>query len=210
MSLLGKSNLQDSSDNRFGSQPWASEYNAAGDLLWAARYPENVQAYRMVRANWTGIPRTGPSIYISTSADNNTAHTYISWNGDSRVTQWRVYASQNETGDGMTFDKMGFETMYEFQLDWPQGVEEMSIWAEGLNGDQVVGTTQRVMVTREGQGGKIEDQSGVGAGVSNTTSSVGGDAGNSTSADSQGNGASAFHSTSIMMLFVAGAVSLLV
>jgi hypothetical protein len=110
----------------------------------------------------------------------------------------------------MTFDKMGFETMYEFQLDWPEGVEEMSIWAEGLNGDQVVGTTQRVMVTREGQGGKVDDQSGVGSGVSDTTASAGGDSGNSTSTDSQGNGASAYHSASALMLFVAGAVSLMV
>jgi len=164
----------------------------------------------MVRANWTGTPRTGPSIYISTSADNNTAQTYISWNGDSRVTQWRVYASQNETGDGMTFDKMGFETTYEFQLDWPQGVEEMSIWAEGLNGDEVIGTTQRVMVTREGQGGRIDDQSGLGSGESNSTVSAGGDSGNSTSADSQGNGASTSHFASTMMLVVAGAISLMV
>jgi len=110
----------------------------------------------------------------------------------------------------MTFDRMGFETMYEFQLDWPQGVEEMSIWAEGLNGDQVVGTTQRVMVTREGQGGKTEDQSGVGSGVTNSTVTVGGDSGNSTSANSQGNGASAFHSASTVMLVVAGAISLMV
>jgi hypothetical protein len=200
----------DSSDDRFGSQPWASEYNAAGDLLWAARYPENVQAYRMVRANFTGTPRTEPSIYISTSADNNTAQTYISWNGDSRVTQWRVYASQNETGDGMTFNKMGFETMYEFQIEWPQGVEEMSIWAEGLNGDEVVGTSQRVAVTRDGQGGRIEDQSGVGSGESNSTASAGGDSGNSTSEDSQGNGASAIRSATVLILAVAGAISMMV
>jgi hypothetical protein len=200
----------DSSNDRFGSQPWASEYNAAGDLLWAARYPENVQAYRMVRANWTGNPRTEPSIYISTSADNNTAQTYVSWNGDSRVTQWRVYASQNETGDGMTFDKMGFETVYEFQIEWLQGVEEMSIWAEGLNGDEVVGTSQRVAVTRDGQGGRIEDQSGVGSGESNSTSSGGADSGNSTSVDSQGNGAFAIQSASALILAVAGAISMMV
>jgi len=110
----------------------------------------------------------------------------------------------------MTFDKMGFETMYEFQIEWPQGVEEMSIWAEGLNGDEVIGTTQRVMVTREGQGGRIDDQSGVGSGESNSTASAGGDFSNSTSADSQGNGSSTFHFASTMMIAVAGAISLMV
>lgn len=204
----------DKSDDRFGAQPWASEYNASGDLLWAAHYPENVQAYRMVRANFTGIPRTEPSIYISTSADNNTAQTYISWNGDSRVTQWRVYASQNETEDGMTFDRMGFETMYEFQLDWPQGVDQMSIWAEGLNGDEVIGTSSKVVVTKEGQGGNVDDQSGVGSGEtnSNSTLSEGGNSGNSgntTSQTSQDNGASTTHVASAMILAVAGAVSLM-
>lgn len=197
---------------RFGSQPWASEYNAAGDLLWAARYPENVQAYRMVRANWTGSPRTDPSIYISTSSDNNTAQTYVSWNGDSQVTQWRVYASQdNSTSDGMTFDKMGFETMCEFQLDWPEGVEGMYVWAEGLNGDEVVGTTQRVMVSRDGQGGSVSDQNGVGSGNSNSTSDGNEGSDGSTSEDDQENGAFILYSaaTSVVLLGV-GLVTMLV
>jgi hypothetical protein len=197
---------------RFGSQPWASEYNAAGDLLWAAHYPENVQAYRMVRANWTGTPSTAPSVYVSTSSDNGTAQTYISWNGDSRVTQWRVYtSSDNSTGGGMTFDKMGFETMYEFQLDWPEGVEEMSVWAEGLNGDEVVGTTSRVMVTKNGQGGGVSDQSGVGSGSgTNSTANGNGSSGNTTSGGNQENGADVVRTVSTLLLVVAGFIALVV
>jgi hypothetical protein len=171
---------------RFGSQPWATEHNAAGDLLWAARYPEGVQAYRMVRAYWTGAPHTEPSIYVSTSPDNNTAQTYISWNGDSRVSQWRVYASQDNSSssDPMTFDKAGFETLYEFTLDWPEGVESMYVRAEGMSGDQVVGTTRQVMIQRDGQGGSVSDQSGVGSGGSGSNSSSNSTTGDSDAADS--------------------------
>jgi len=171
---------------RFGSQPWASEYNAAGDLLWAAHYPDQVQAYRMVRANWTGSPHTTPSIYVSTSADNNTAQAFISWNGDARVTQWRVYASQdNSTStDPMTFNKAGFETMVDFQLEWPENVNVMYVWAEGVNsGGEVVGTSSQTMVQKEGQGGNVTDQSGVGNSVTESS-------GNSTTNTSGGSNGS--------------------
>jgi len=114
----------------------------------------------------------------------------------------------------MTFDKMGFETMYEFQLDWPQGVDQMSIWAEGLNGDEVIGTSSKVMVTKEGQGGNVDDQSGVGSGETNSNSTLSGggnsgNSGNTTSQTSQDNGASTTHVASAMILAVAGAVSLM-
>jgi hypothetical protein len=119
----------------------------------------------MVRANWTGAPQTTPSIYVSTSGDNATVQTHVSWNGDSRVTQWRVYASQDNTSssDPMAFDKAGFETMYEFQLDWPTEVNSLNVWAEGVNASgEVVGTSRQVMIQKEGQGGAVSEQSGVG------------------------------------------------
>jgi hypothetical protein len=192
----------------FGSQPWAAEYDSTGNLLWAARYPENVQSYRMVRANWTGAPRTEPSIYVSTSSENSTAQTYISWNGDSRVSQWRVYASQDNTtsSEPMIFPKAGFETMYEFQLDWPQEADMIHIWAEGVSGDEVVGTTRQVMVQKDGQGGSVSDQSGVGSGeISNEAPQPGPDAQD----QDNDNGASALV-VSEMLLGVVGLTSLLV
>ena len=102
----------------------------------------------------------------------------------------------------MTIDKMGFETVYEYQLDWPEGVEMMYIWAEGLNGDEVVGTSGRVMVARDGQGGGVSDQSGVGP--SNTNSTSGGNEGSegSSASSDQGNGVAVVRSaaTSIVLL----------
>jgi hypothetical protein len=111
----------------------------------------------------------------------------------------------------MTFDKMGFETMYEFQLDWPEGVEEMSVWAEGLNGDEVVGTTSRVMVTKNGQGGGVSDQSGVGSGSgTNSTANGNGSSGNTTSGGNQENGAGVVRTVSTLLLVVAGFIALVV
>jgi hypothetical protein len=162
----------------------------------------------MVRANWTGAPRTKPSLYISTSSENSTAQTYISWNGDSRVSQWRIYASQDNTtsSDPMTFPKAGFETMYEFQLDWPQDADMIYIWAEGVSGDEVVGTTRQVVIQKDGQGGSVSDQSGVGSGgTSDEAPQPGPDAQD----QDNDNGASAL-AVSGMLLGVVGLTSLLV
>ena len=171
----------------------------------------------MVRANWTGAPRTEPSIYVSTSSDNSTAETYISWNGDARVSQWRVYASQDNSSSSnpMTFDKAGFETMYEFALDWPEGVDSMYVWAEGMSGDDVVGTTRQVMVQRDGHGGSVSDQSGVGSGesssnsISNSTTSEIGSQDSATGADAD-SGASMIGSSRVAVLLgLVGFVSVL-
>lgn len=61
----------------------------------------------------------------------------------------------------MVFERAGFETVYSFQLVWPEGVEMMYVWAEGISGDQVVGTSRQVVVTREGHGGSVSEQTGL-------------------------------------------------
>lgn len=80
----------------------------------------------------------------------------------------------------MEFDKAGFETVYSFQLDWPEGADTMYVWAEGVSGDQVVGTSRQVVLAREGQGGSVSEQTGVGSG-SNTSNSDSGSASSDTS-----------------------------
>lgn len=151
----------------------------------------------MVRSEWTGQPRTDPSIYVSSSSENNTVQTYISWNGDSRVSQWRVHASQDNTStaNAMEFEKVGFETMYQFQLDWPEGANSMYVWAEGVSGDEVVGTSRQVTLSRDGQGGSVSDQSGLGSG-STSSNSTGNSAdsasgGSNSTADDNSNGSAA-------------------
>jgi len=104
----------------------------------------------------------------------------------------------------MTFPKAGFETMYEFQLDWPQDADMMYIWAEGVSGDEVLGTTRQVVIQKDGQGGSVSDQSGVGSDeISNEAPQPGPDAQDSN------NGASAL-AVSGMLLGVVGLTSLLV
>jgi hypothetical protein len=88
------------------------------------------------------------------------------------------------SSEPMTFEKAGFETMYEFTLDWPEGVDSMYVWAEGMSGDQVVGTTRQVMVQRDGQGGSVSDQSGVGSGSSGSNSNSNSTTGDSDTQDS--------------------------
>jgi len=84
----------------------------------------------------------------------------------------------------MTFNKAGFETMVDFQLEWPENVNVMYVWAEGVNsGGEVVGTSSQTMVQKEGQGGNVTDQSGVGNSVTESS-------GNSTTNTSGGSNGS--------------------
>ena len=56
-------------------------------------------------------------------------------------------------------------------MDWPEGVNSMNVWVEGVSGDQVVGTTRRVTLAREGSGGSVSEQIGVGSSSNDTSSS---------------------------------------
>lgn len=194
-----------------------SEYAEDGTLLWAARYPENVQSYRALRANWTGQPSFPPSFAVntnSTSGDNsnNTVQVYMSWNGATEVNSYNVYHAANESDEGTKVEqgirKAGFETMGEVNVEdgW-FGANDVWMWVKAVNaqGEEIGGTSEKVKVSKSDAG--LSAEGGVKGGEDGGAQNSGGNGGSgdngSNSSETQGNGASA--SMTLGSLIVVGA-----
>ena len=94
----------------WGQQPYFTEFNLQGQVVFDGRFVGNNSSYRAYRLPWVGTPTTLPSVTVSRAgADMNV---YVSWNGATRVASWRVFAGA--TGDAVyavaTVTKEGFET----------------------------------------------------------------------------------------------------
>jgi hypothetical protein len=72
----------------WGSEPYFSEYSAAGRQLFDGHFPAGMDSYRAYRFPWTGQPRTQPAMAVAQRGGGITA--YASWNGATRVVSWCV------------------------------------------------------------------------------------------------------------------------
>jgi hypothetical protein len=86
----------------WGEQPYFSEYNFRGQLLFDARFVDTNTSYRAYRFPWVGAPQTLPAVAASTSGGRTTV--YVSWNGSTQVSNWRVIGGNAPTG----FSTLGF------------------------------------------------------------------------------------------------------
>ena len=95
----------------WGSEPYASEFDRAGNLLLDARFPTNVQSYRAFRSPWKGMPATRPALVVQKDdVGGHAAH--VSWNGATEVREWEILTGR--TSATLTpvarVLKAGFET----------------------------------------------------------------------------------------------------
>jgi hypothetical protein len=95
----------------WGAEPYVSEFDGDGKLVFDARLPKEVDTYRAYRFAWAGRPRTRPAIAVRRK-DLDENDVYASWNGATNVAAWVVLA-----GDGggalraiAHVPKRGFET----------------------------------------------------------------------------------------------------
>ena len=72
----------------WGSEPYVSEVDAHGRLVWEAHLPGSDTSYRAFRSPWTGHPSAPPAVVASGGAGTVTAH--VSWNGATEVARWRL------------------------------------------------------------------------------------------------------------------------
>ena len=49
----------------WGAQPYFSEFNAAGQLVYDAHWHGSYQSYRSYRFQWTGAPPHGPALAVT-------------------------------------------------------------------------------------------------------------------------------------------------
>jgi Arylsulfotransferase (ASST) len=94
----------------WGEQPYFSEFNFRGQLLFDARFVDANTSYRAYRFPWVGTPQTLPAVAASTSGGRTTV--YVSWNGATQVASWRVLAGASPTtlASAGSARRSGFET----------------------------------------------------------------------------------------------------
>ena len=94
----------------WGQQPYFSEYNTAGQMLFDAHFADGNVSYRTYRLRWSGVPSTVPAVAASNRGRTTTV--YVSWNGATGVTRWRVLsgASSQSLKTVTTARRTGFET----------------------------------------------------------------------------------------------------
>src|SRR5205823_13161366 len=95
----------------WGQQPYFTEFNSAGNMLFDARFNSNTSSYRAYRFGWSGQPTGSPSVAVSNNNDGTT-QAYASWNGATTVSSCRVLAGPgpNSMVPLLTAAKRGFET----------------------------------------------------------------------------------------------------
>ncbi len=95
----------------WGSQPFFSEYDAAGRQVFDARFRDEIINYRAYRFPWTGRPTTLPDLAVSPNARGSST-LYASWNGATDVSAWRVLAGSGPQSlrPLSVTPKNGFET----------------------------------------------------------------------------------------------------
>lgn len=79
----------------WGEEPGATEFAADGTLLSDAVFPVGQKSYRASRLEWTGTPRDAPAIAARPGPKEGTSFLFVSWNGATEVTHWRVHAGSS-------------------------------------------------------------------------------------------------------------------
>jgi hypothetical protein len=94
----------------WGQQPYFTEFDSQGQMVFDARFVGSNSSYRAYRYSWTGTPTGAPAVVASTSG--GTTNVYVSWNGATQVASWRVLAGSaaNALQAVVTSTKQGFES----------------------------------------------------------------------------------------------------
>jgi hypothetical protein len=94
----------------FGSQPWVSEFDSHGKMVFDGRFVDANQSYRAYRYIWTGTPAALPALGTRTSKGKTTV--YASWNGSTQLARWQVLGGSNPSKLSViaSANKAAFET----------------------------------------------------------------------------------------------------
>lgn len=99
----------------WGAQSRMAEYSQDGSPIWSADLGLLSRSYRAFKSDWIGQPLQLPALYAAYDATSLSTRVYMSWNGATEVSSWRVYTSSSEIGPfslvGET-PKNGFETVF--------------------------------------------------------------------------------------------------
>jgi len=122
----------------WGQEPFFSEYSPAGRLLFDAHLPKLYQSYTAFRFSWAGAPTQPPALAVRAAAHGHLI-AYVSWNGATAVSQWRLLggASAHALGVLATTARGGFETAIALPARRPRYLAVQALGAGG----QVLGAS---------------------------------------------------------------------
>jgi Arylsulfotransferase (ASST) len=94
----------------WGQEPYFSEFNSRGKLVFDGRFVGSNLTYRAYRFAWNGRPATPPAFAVSRHGRKMTV--YASWNGATGISAWRVFGGSRASALPAlaTTLKRGFET----------------------------------------------------------------------------------------------------
>jgi hypothetical protein len=121
----------------WGAEPYFSEFNSAGQLLFDAHMHGTYQTYRAFRFPWAGEPGGAPAIAASTPAKGPTT-VYASWNGDTQTTSWRVLGGP--TAQQLTTVASAARSGFETAIATPAAERYVAVQAVAASGT-VIGTS---------------------------------------------------------------------
>jgi Arylsulfotransferase (ASST) len=95
----------------WGTEGSFSEIDTHGATRFDGRFDPGIATYRAYRSRWTGRPATKPDLVTRVGFDGE-EYAYVSWNGATEVTGWRLLAGTDpdQLGHVRTVARGGFET----------------------------------------------------------------------------------------------------
>jgi hypothetical protein len=122
----------------WGSEPYFSEYDGSGKLLFEGELPGPNLSYRARLEQWTGQPLS-PPLGVARRVNGETT-AYASWNGATQVASWRVLAGADAGRLSVVAShaKSGFETA----IAVPHGEGSFKLQALSADG-RVIGASRR-------------------------------------------------------------------
>lgn len=125
----------------WGGAPGMTELGPDGTVRYAAHFADGMASYRTFRAPWVGFPKDKPA--VAANNDQGTTSVYVSWNGATEVTKWRVLAGADPQHLQPVADapRDGFET----RIDAADSHAYVKVEALDAN-DQVLGASDPVEV----------------------------------------------------------------
>jgi hypothetical protein len=120
----------------WGQQPYFSEYDGAGHQIFDAHFADMTASYRAFRSSWHATPPLSELRAVISSS-----RMYVSWNGATEVTGWRLLGGQSPNA----LTPIGTVRVSGFETAIPIDGREPYYAAQALDGSgRVLGTSQPV------------------------------------------------------------------